>query len=113
MYGIVAAAGARVLTAQAPNAAPTSFPGLGTAAPAPLRRPAALPANPSKRRAAVHLERDEWDMGGMFLTPSFKLKRAPLQQHYQKEIDEMYSGLRVTDAQKRAQADAKRKAQGG
>lgn len=49
---------------------------------------------------AVHLEELEWELGGELMTPSFKLKRAPLQKKYQAHIDAMYAGVRAAQESK-------------
>lgn len=43
---------------------------------------------------AVHLSAEQFTVDNNLMTPTFKLKRAPLQQHFQKEIDAMYEILR-------------------
>lgn len=53
------------------------------------------------RHTAVHLEEYEWELGGELMTPSFKLKRAPLLKRYQQEVDGMYASLRAQQAAKK------------
>lgn len=43
---------------------------------------------------AVHLEPEQFSVENDLMTPTFKLKRAPLLKHYQKQVDEMYNTLR-------------------
>lgn len=50
---------------------------------------------------AVHLEEHEWELGGELMTPSFKLKRAPLLKRYQQEIDRMYATVKAQQASKK------------
>jgi long-subunit acyl-CoA synthetase (AMP-forming) len=57
----------------------------------------------------VHLERDEWELGGEFITPSFKLKRAHLQRYYKRELDAMYQQLHMLEEQKQAAREQKQK----
>jgi long-chain acyl-CoA synthetase len=47
---------------------------------------------------AVHLDSVQFSVDNNLLTPTFKLKRAPLQQHYQKQIDNMYMQLKRNGA---------------
>jgi len=42
---------------------------------------------------AVYLDSVQFNVDNNLLTPTFKLKRAPLQQHYQKQINQMYMQL--------------------
>jgi long-subunit acyl-CoA synthetase (AMP-forming) len=42
---------------------------------------------------AVHLEQEEWQVGGGLLTPTAKLARHRLRQHYAEQVAEMYMGL--------------------
>ncbi|KIY91737.1 hypothetical protein MNEG_16227, partial [Monoraphidium neglectum] len=45
---------------------------------------------------AVHLSPEQFSVDNGLMTPTFKLKRAPLQQHFQPQIDAMYEALRAT-----------------
>ena len=42
---------------------------------------------------ALLLEHDPFSIENELLTPTYKLKRAPLQKRYQKDIDAMYAEL--------------------
>jgi len=44
----------------------------------------------------VHLSAEQFTVDNGLLTPTFKLKRAPLLQHFHKQIDAMYDRLRAT-----------------
>ncbi|GBF97083.1 hypothetical protein Rsub_10094 [Raphidocelis subcapitata] len=46
---------------------------------------------------AVHLCAEQFTADNGLLTPTFKLKRAPLQQRFQGEIDSMYAALRAAN----------------
>jgi len=45
---------------------------------------------------AIHVEATPFSIENNLLTPTFKLKRADLQKHYQAEINSMYSALAAT-----------------
>ena len=45
---------------------------------------------------ALHLEPEPFTVENEMLTPSFKLKRAPLLKHYKKEVDAMYAAVKAS-----------------
>ena len=59
---------------------------------------------------AVHLSGEQFTADNGLLTPTFKLKRAPLQQRFQAAIDDMYAVLRAAHKVGGLEADAGGKA---
>lgn len=49
---------------------------------------------------ALHLEHVQFSTDNDLMTPSFKLRRQPLQKHYQKQIDAMYAAVKAQGAAK-------------
>jgi len=47
---------------------------------------------PHVRIHAFHLLLEQWTIEGGMLTPTMKLKRGPLQQHFRKEIQTLFVG---------------------